>query len=575
MSDYSYTQNAEDYFLDLLEMDKAALWADIGSTPADTTSELWQKKLNKIGREYSLSTRYALMRLLYCRAAGCSVFEGGLPAEDGEVVLMVKDKTFRFRDISMEHAETMSPEESRQYMECMQELALDQADSDPELNGKILSRAWYDEESANAAAESLLDTVPGNREKARRTYQRENKRLYKNRLTRQETFLLGHILGFSFQEMRWFLLRTQHEEENFRFNHSGDLIEAYGFLTGCSWQHVLSLKEQYSQRTCGLEKQEGFVRNTGWTRDISDSLPAKVESWSRYPESMDQEFLNWMTARAPGLDVPSRTAGRIYRNLAAAAYELATGKTELPEEEGFRDLVWDCLREPGESEAASRLLCEDGKLSSRQCKMVADTLMRINKNTAESPRGDNSAVWHVLHVRDDGRVYPAGGIVNTGRTRVADVLTGKVQAEKGDMLYLLWFTANQIWIDSAREDVDIICCRVLDFMEIARDLLDAAMLPEFYPPHPMEQSMLLAIVSGRDEENSPAVVYETMLEAVQDRRNRSAGSRRHDPEEKQRVVEFYRDHPELTLAECALMFEISPKTLSAWQKELTDQGIIE
>lgn len=577
MEDRSFTTQAEDYFLDILELDKAAIWNDIESTPSDTPAELWKKKLEGIGREYALSGRYALMRLLCCRARGVAVCDGGqtvLSAEGGDFTAVAGEKEYCFADISAEHAAHMSPEESLQYLDYLQELSRQQADWDPELNAQVFSRVWFDEAGANAAAESRLEGTPRQKKAARAEYEKKHKKFYKNRMTRQEAFLLGHILDFSLEEMQWFLLRTQHEQECFRFSQSEDLIEAYGFLTGSSWKQVERLKQAYAEQTEGLKKQEDFLRETGFTRDISDSLPGMVERWQRRPETMEAEFLKWMVLRAPGLDVPSCTAGRIYRNLAAMAYELAAEQAPLPEETELPDLIRRCCEEE-ESQAAQQLLYRDGELCPAECKRVADRLMLKNKQLADSLRGDNTAVWHVLDVREDGRLYPAGGVVNTGRTRVADLLQGKVQAEKGDLLYLLWFTANLLWQYGDPEDPNTICCRVLDFMDGARCLLEEAMLPDFYPPHPMEQSMLLAIVSGRDEDNTPAAVYEAMLEAMQDRRNRQKGSRKHGGGDKLAVVKHYRAHPELTLAECAELFGISPKTLSAWQKELLEQGLLE
>lgn len=574
MDDRSFTMLAEDGILDLVELDRAAVWEDITSTPADSASDLWRKKLEKIGRENALSGRHALMRLLCCRARGLAVFDGERTAADvseAGFTAAVEDREYHFPEISPERAETMPPEESRAYLALLMQIARRQADFDQELSERILSRAWFDEESANKAAESRLVGTGKEQKKARAAYEKANRRLYKNRMTREEALLLGHILDFSLLEMQWFLLRTQYEGECFRFNHSEDLIEAYGFLTGSSHLQVRRLKERYARMAEDLEKEEDYIRDEGFTQDISDSLPARVEQWKQYPETMEEAFLEWMRHRAPGLDIPSRTAGRIYRNLAVYAYELCSGERDTPEETELPLCVYKCCASE-ESEGVIRHLYRQGALSAPECKNVADTLMRWNKDLAESLRADNTAVWHVIDVRDDGGLYPAGGPVNTGRTRVADVLMGKVQAEKGDMLYLLWFTANLFWLGGDPTDPNTVCCRVMDFMETARNLLNAALLPDFYPPHPIEQSMLLAIVSGRDEDNTPAAVYEAMLESIRGRRNRQKGSRKHDEETKLEVVRHYRQHPELTLAECAGLFGISPKTLSAWQKELLEEG---
>lgn len=57
-------------------------------------------------------------------------------------------------------------------------------------------------------------------------------------LSREEAFILGHILQFSLEDMEWFLLRVCDVEGGFRYNSSNDLIEAYGFLTQLSWKKL-------------------------------------------------------------------------------------------------------------------------------------------------------------------------------------------------------------------------------------------------------------------------------------------------------------------------------------------------
>lgn len=571
-----HTKQAKEYIFDLLDQESSAVWSDIQSTPQDTPAELWKKKLAKIARTYCCSPRFALMRLLYCRAKGFHVDkEGSIPGSGADFEIRIGAREYAFRDISAAHAEDLTPEEHLQYLQCLLDLAALQTDSDPDVNEQIITRAWHDMDSANLVSEYLLPeeirTNDKKRKAARTAYLKENKQ-YRTRLTREDAFLLGHVLDLTLTEMQWFLLRTLDVGEGFRFNQSEDLVEAYGFLTGASWQHIRDLKAQYAQQAASLPKVSVADRDNGWTKDISDSLPGRVEVWKRYPDTMDQEFLRWLLSQAPGLDIPSRTAGRIYRNLAAFAHDLITGEEVIPDEDAFYGSLQDIYLEDAPSGAALRLLYENGNLSPIRCKAVADDLLLENKIQSLSIQEDNTKAWHVLSTLGDGTLTAAGGVVNSGRSRVADILSGKLQAEKGDMLYLLWFTANLIWESNDLPDSNTICCRIIDFMDVARELLEAALLPEFYPPHPMEQSMLLSIVCGRSEEDSPCVVYEYMLRSLTRQRQRTAGSRHHDAAFKLDVVTHYRSHPELTLEECAAQLGISPKTLSAWQKQLLEAG---
>lgn len=333
----SYTQNIGDYILDLPDKEMAAIWEDITDTPLDTTEELWRKKLTKIAREHVFSSRFALMRILCSRALTKPIFHPAdteLPENVDGFSLSIDGKEYHFRDISMAHAETLTPKEHLEYMACLMELASRQPDSDPETDARILSRAWYDVESANAVAISQLPESVTANEKSRKAAVNDiakmNKAAYTERISRKEALLLGHILGFSLEEMQWYLLRVFDVEDALRFNLSHDVIEAYGFLTKASWQHVRRLQETYDVRTTDIQKQEGPDRNNNWTRNIADSLPGRVEAWSLCPETQDQQFLAWMLEKAPELDVPSRTAARIYRNLAAFAQDLIEGKQYVP-----------------------------------------------------------------------------------------------------------------------------------------------------------------------------------------------------------------------------------------------------
>lgn len=568
------TQEVTDHIFELLERDTAAVWADIEATPQSTPAELWKRKLTKIAEEYTYSSRFALMRILSSRANGDSITEKG-DASNSDFEICVHDRTYVFKDISMTHAETLTADEHLQYLRCLLDIADLQTDSDPAENRQTISRAWFDEDSANLVSESLLPqnvlTDEKQRKKACLAYSKEN-RNYKALLTKEEAFRLGHILDFSLPEMQWFLLRTFDIAEGFRFNQSNDLIEAYGFLTGASWQHVQSIKNRYSAVRASMENECDVPAIRGCTKDISDSLLGEIETWKLHPDSTDTQFLNWMQRQAAALDLPSRTAGRVYRNLAAFAYDLMTGDEIVPDEDDFFDCIQDVSKEPGESGSVRRLFYQNGVLSAEQCRKIADALLLENKIQSVSIQEDNAKAWHVLSAQQDGTLTASGGAVNSQRTRVSEILHGKVQVEKSDMLYLLWFTTNLIWQSHDVPDTNTLCCRVLDFMDAAKCVLEEALLPEFYPPHPVEQSMLLSIVSGRSEDDAPSVVYEYMMHSLVKQRRRKQGSKKHDKAFKIEVVTHYRNHPELTLNECARLFDISPKTLSAWQKELLDAG---
>lgn len=123
----------------------------------------------------------------------------------------------------------------------------------------------------------------------------------------------------------------------------------------------------------------------------------------------------------------------------------------------------------------------------------------------------------MIAVRPDGQMTVSGGI-NASRTRVQDLLAGKAEVEKSDMLYLLWFTVGLCWLWNSRPRPSEIYDRLADFIDAAEICLDAAMLPPFYPPHLIEQSMLLSVVYAGRTESDTAEIYEQLCSAVIERR---------------------------------------------------------
>lgn len=566
-----YTAEACDTIFDLLDRDVADIWADIDSTPDTTDAELWRKKMKQIAHSYTCSSRFALMRILFSRA-------GGQDAATG-FEAVVNGITCRFPDISSEHAEMLVPEEHIQYLELLREIASWQPDSDPDMNEQIICRAWLDQKSADLLSEHKIPTEIRNNEaklkKERTAFKKYNKSCYGKRMTREEALMLGHVLNFSLAEMQWYLLRVLVEDEGFRFNRSYDLIEAYGFTTGASWQKVYQLKQQYQKQNANISKKEMVSQSKYWTQNLSGNLFERVERWKRTPDTMDAEFMNWIHELASGLDAPSRTASRVYRNLAIFAYDLIIGEEHVPDEDDLIDSIEDVCGALEESCAVYRHLYQDGAIHTARCKEIANVLLFENKIQSASIQKDNTKAWHIFSVRDDGEISTAGGLVNVGRTRVADILSGTVQVEKGDLLYLLWFVANLIWQGGGLPDTNALCCRIMNFMDAAKFVLEEALLPEFYPPHILEQSMLLSILYGGKQDDDPSVVYEYVAGILTAQRARQAGAQRHTDAEKEEIVRYYRSHPDISLEECAKQYGISPKTLSAWQQTLQKEGRIQ
>lgn len=568
----NYTQAANSRCFDLFDEDAAAIWNDIENTPEDTDADRWRKKLTGIACEYSFSGRFALMRILMSRARGNSLSAPGEGGENFEYI--VDGRRFAFSNVTIQHAENLSPEENVEYETLLLTLA-ELNGCDTETARGTIRRAWYDVDSIITAAElQLPEEIKADKKllKAAKKNIMKESRLYKTMLTRSEAFRLGHILNFTLQEMQWFLLRAFDVGEGFCYNCSDDLIEAYGFIMSMDTQRIERIKAAYAELAARQIKQTDVRRNADWTQCIPGSLEAKCAEWKTHPDTCDEEFLLWLGERAAFLDAPSRTALRVYRNLASYACNLVTGDENIPTAEELPGWISDVAGCPEEDDCTRELLYEGESISAAKCKKLADILRQENKIISAGENPDITKLWHVPVVLSDGSISFSGGI-NASRTRMQDLLQGKAKPEKSDVMYLLWFIANLVWSTEDMPDSNDIFNRLADFTDMAAVCLDAALLPEFYPPHLMEQSMMLAIISGRDEED-PAVVYEFISSALTARRERAEGGQHHGEEEKLAVVKFYIEHKEMTLDKCAEHFGISPKTLSAWQKTLKDAGKI-
>ena len=328
-------------------------------------------------------------------------------------------------------------------------------------------------------------------------------------------FALGHTLGFSLAEMQWFLLRTLDTEDGLRYHASGDLIETFGFVTGMGEKSVAALKARCARMLADIPKAECDGREGDWTRAAGASLPQIAASWP--VEEREERFLAWMREQAPYLDRPSRSALRIYRNLAVYAWHIAAEEESAPIESDFLPCIRELVSQPEEDERTVAALYVNGAISAKKCRAVAGDILLDNLNRSFSDQTDKAKAYHVIAVRPDGQMTVSGGI-NASRTRVQDLLAGKAEVEKSDMLYLLWFTVGLCWLWNSRPRPSEIYDRLADFIDAAEICLDAAMLPPFYPPHLIEQSMLLSVVYAGRTESDTAEIYEQLCSAVIERR---------------------------------------------------------
>lgn len=550
-----HTTDVSEQIEDLVATDIAEIWADIELLGKETDSEKWKAKLSGIAKEYLISSRFALMRTLQSKGK----------------IRFPKENSPESATVSMEDAKNLSPEEHAACLQYLLEIAGPSPEEDPDLHERILSRAWHDMESAGAVmAYFLPDSVkahPKQLEKHLSRIEKECKKRYSTSFTREEAFQLGHILRFTLEEMQHYLMRVFDLEEGFRMNRASDLIEAYCFLTEASCRRADTLKTQYREKTRDIGKQDDVQRSQNWTRQTTGGFLERIEAWKQYPETMDENFLSWLAARASGLDLPSHTAGRIYRNLAAYAYAGA-----LPSEELLYDELMQLAETEEVSEEALECLYSDGTVSETKCQEVAEHLYWTNKVITDSEVKDNTKTWSVITTRKDKELSVSYGSINSSRTRIQSLLRGTEEVEKGDLLYLLWFVFNLVWSDSGTTSNNVVYDRIFDLKDIANAFLEQALLPPFYPPHLMEQSMLLSIIYAGKTGTDPSVIYGTVLRSLRDTRAAGKKAGKHTLQEKLEIISDYRAYPDMSLKQCATKYGISEQTISRWQKELIEEG---
>ncbi len=576
----TYTLEASESIDDLVEMDAAEIWADLAPQPQDTVSDLWRRKLEKLSQEYRLSSRFALARILHnrvysaCRTAGAGLYPPGsdpsgwtedICASEQHFKMVLGRQSVLFRDISMEHIMALSAQEHDAYLTCLLEMAQRSEDADPAADAALISRAWHIENTNQTAEEKGI--------KVRDKKEKEARQRCAAPLSREEALQLGHILGFRFSEMEWYLLRVFDSSDAFRMNRSGDLIHAYCFFLERSWKHAQWLREEFARRTDRIPKIDNEARRQSWTAQLSGDFAHQISVWKTHPDDCDEQFLSWLTSRAAGLDVPGYTVRYVYQNLAAYAYGLMTGKIPVPEESQILDILQKLCSCSGPSPEAVRCLYRENIPAPDLCRDIAKALLRDNKERSSSLRPDNTDAWSVPTIRKDGALSASYGVVNESRTRIQSLLAGQAQVEKGDMLYLLWYTLNIIWYGANQPDADTLYCRILDLKDASHLILQAAGLAPFYPAHLLEYTMLLSIICAGKEAYTPTEVYEQVLQSLKQSRDRKAGSKKHGLPEKIQIVTSY-IHSDMTLEQCAAVHHISPKTLSSWQQELLEKGLV-
>lgn len=488
-------RDVEELWKELLSEDED----DKKPEPEEIASKMWKRKLQNIGNEYRNSVRFSLMRLLF--------FKAGEKNEKGSFSKEIHGKPYVFRDITIDHACAMKPgdEELEKYKDLLEEIANDKLKLDVQ---KVPDEKR--EEEMNKRKSDAKELI----ERALETKKRKPR---DSLISRSDILKLGHILNFSVDEMEWFMLRTLDFDEKFFYNRSADLIEVYTFLTHGSAESAKELKEKYAAKLAESahgEQSEPVVppQEENHTKSLKNELSQMVPKWS--VEEREEKFLEWMVGQSKYLDKPSRTALRVYHNLVKATYDLI-----LRAEKKSISILDDGLYEL----AQGIVMCGEDKLqgmSTKECKGIAKKLHSYYSCilVGDDDR-DTKKAWGMIRLRDyeltTSRRF-------ADRDRVLELMAQDTEkakenetiqsygVQKEDLLSLFWVLANTYWKQeplsnasmTIKDKVSVrdkgetvkIKKRIEEFKNAADLLLTAALLPRFYEPHVLEETMILSIL---------------------------------------------------------------------------------
>ncbi len=519
----SYTELVSDYYLNLTDKEIYKIRAQIENAPEDTDRTEWKRLIRQIAEEYTYSSRRYLIRFLHA-------------ASDENA------------NVPPKQADRMSPEETESYV------------------AKLIHIA--------APSGALSDSEEKLIRKGMHTYLPKNKETAL--LTREEAFALGHLLHFSVKQMQEFLVRS-FEDGGFDSKTANDLIEMFGFLNDYDTDRVAELKRAYEECTFDIEKAADQDYDRSYTGSLETALGQKLKIWQASGQDVDSSFLEWMMQQSPYLDTPSRSRRSIYRNLSVFAYELCKGEISMREIDA--DHIVDQMarylkiEEIPETVAVLDEAAYESQEQFRKgiCRKIANTLFEEHYFESSSERNYATHEWSILSTKENGEPTATSG-VSSKNGRVEQILAGMIQPEKADVLFLIWFVLNKLWSWTENDSAEDIFYKLADLMDVSDQYLSRMLLPEFYPPHVLEQSLLLSIVSS-SENQTPVEIYERICASLFAVKNKTSGARKHTTEEKLSAVREYLDNPKNMKRICE-KYQCSNKSIYGWQKSLEKKGLI-
>lgn len=469
-----YTQEVHDFFhADTLQAQNAAISTELENLDAALTAPEAREKIQEICQKQVYSSRRFLMRFLENRFCPDSTTEGYTVTYQGV--------TYHLLHASEENIMGLNDAARLEYIQLLTEMVMVNS-PEPDEGDVISKNEWR-----------------GLMRKAMQFYRPP--RL----LSLREGYQLAHALRFDVQQAEAFLVRVLNND-GFSPKRSEDLIERFCFLCPGANDVYTSrkLKARYQERTQGIPKLSVADAMEDGTALLMDNLSNYLRQWlekNLSPGDIQNHFLDWLVEKAPVLDIPSRTAHRIYQNLAVYAYRLAVEAAPFPSsDEVEADIENSCLN--GVLELPDEL--ED------VCEVLLATIAGSFDNCRRIP--EEEAYRYITIDQNGAPVSKALG------SRIPELLRGSISVTKADLLFLIFFVLSYIWetpnSNAERPYYENFCT----FWTLAQEFLEASHLPKFYAPNLLEYTMLLSIWSEQDTKQSlyyPFEIYQSFCESLQ------------------------------------------------------------
>lgn len=503
--------------------------------PEGAFIEDWEFKLEEITEEFICTPRYFLM----CWLASCCLNKKMSLGEFPEFVYKPKGarKARKFSAVTREKAMRLSDEERNQYIEVFVKIA-------SQNEGKKQDKGQKTDTGLAAFRSAFL------------WHKRE--RLL---ISKEEGLQIAHLLRMSYAETCDFLLRAL-EEDGLDFTTSEDIIHVYCLIRGKSYGVYKQLLAEYEESAKDIKKKKIKEKRDGFTegmmpgsdsctgKDVPGSLCAKISIWEeeamnellgkqaetqeaenvlgnrREKDSVDTKFMEWLLSQAEYLDIPSKSAWEIYRNLTAYVYKytldhhirkrnadtrnfletrkqvsttgrrIFAGSAEM--EDSFEDFEKDKDREEESSFAELDSICSkdspyqfiSGMDSFDYQEIVMKRLCPLFYILS-----DHCEINHMERLMRYTQVTPTGNLASSLiAERIVDLLAGEAPVTKADMLFMVWLVCNLYWSEKENEegrepDMEE---KIWGFLDESAGVLKEAHLPDLYIPHILERTFILS-----------------------------------------------------------------------------------